>query len=181
LICFSGISYCIGAENNKPATKETTTDISINSDNLNFFLNENKAIFEGKVEVFHDDMKLESDKLIVLFNNKKDKNLSFPSPTLETKENFTTKQEKISVSNIEAIGNVVLTTQNEVVRGDKGFYDVKNETITLFGNVELTQNNNYLKGDKLIYNRITKERLLTSNKNYSKRVFGKFTPEEKND
>jgi lipopolysaccharide export system protein LptA len=163
------------------------SDILINSDNLNFFLDQNKAIFEGKVEVFHGKTKLESDKLVVLFDKKKENNNSKPSNTTHTENDNTQHNKPVNrspqgaVSYIEALGHVILTTENDVITGDKGYYEVKKDTITLVGNVELKQNNNFLKGDKLVYNRITNESLLTSNKTSTKRVIGRFIPEEKND
>ncbi len=51
-----------------------------------------------------------------------------------------------SLQRVEAIGNVVIITKNEIARGDKGDYHAEKRIATLTGNVKLTRGDNQLNG-----------------------------------
>ena len=51
-----------------------------------------------------------------------------------------------SLHRVEAIGNVVIVTKNEIARGDRGDYNAEKRLATLTGNVKLTRGDNQLNG-----------------------------------
>lgn len=51
------------------------------------------------------------------------------------------------VSRIDAIGNIVVSTPTEIVRGREGVYDVKARKATICGSVKITRGNNQLNGE----------------------------------
>ncbi|MGY9056516.1 MAG: LptA/OstA family protein [Alphaproteobacteria bacterium] len=58
--------------------------------------------------------------------------------------------EQLSLDALKAWGNVVITTANEVVRGDSGVYDAGNKVATLDGNVRITRGKNQLNGARAV-------------------------------
>ncbi len=57
---------------------------------------------------------------------------------------------KTALRKVDAVGNVVITTATEVLRGDRGDYNGKTKIATLTGNVKLTRCDNQLNGDKAV-------------------------------
>ncbi len=55
-------------------------------------------------------------------------------------------QDKLGLSRVDAEGGVVITTQSETARGDKGTYDLDSELALLTGNVRVTRGQNQLNG-----------------------------------
>lgn len=51
------------------------------------------------------------------------------------------------VSRIDAIGNIIISTPTEIVRGREGVYDVKARKATICGAVKITRGNNQLNGE----------------------------------
>jgi lipopolysaccharide export system protein LptA len=55
-----------------------------------------------------------------------------------------------SIRKLEAKGGVVVTQKDSTVTGDRGVFDMRANTVTMFGNVLLTKEKNVLRGDRLI-------------------------------
>ena len=53
---------------------------------------------------------------------------------------------------MEAFGNVVITTPNEVVRGDRAVYDVAGEIATVVDNVTISTATDQLAGERAVMN-----------------------------
>ncbi len=77
---------------------------------------------------------------------------------------------------VEAVGNVVIVTPNEVARGDKADYDAKTEIATLTGDVRLTRGDNQLNGGKAVVNMKTGISRLIAEK--GKPIRGLFIPRD---
>jgi lipopolysaccharide export system protein LptA len=60
------------------------------------------------------------------------------------------KDGKTSLRKVDAVGNVTITTETEVLRGDRGDYNGKTKIATLTGNVKLTRGDNQLNGEKAV-------------------------------
>lgn len=56
----------------------------------------------------------------------------------------------VEINRMDAVGNVVVTRQDETAKGDVGVYDLDKKLITMVGHVELTQNGNRLNGGRLL-------------------------------
>lgn len=65
------------------------------------------------------------------------------------------------IERMEAFGNVVITTAQEVVRGGRAVYDTVNETMTVVDNVTITTPTDQLGGDRMVMNMKTGENRLT--------------------
>lgn len=133
--------------------------VEIDSDELKYFTEANKAIFKGNVVATQGEMKLYSNECVVLFEKKSE------------------KAEQNSVKSIELSGKVKIITLKEHIESDKGFYDTAKGTITLIGNVKLFQDKNTLYGDKLVHNVNTGESIITSSG--KSRVKAVIIPQEK--
>lgn len=86
-----------------------------------------------------------------------------------------------ALTRMEAIGTVVITTPQEVVRGNEGVYDVPNEIATLRGDVRITRGDNQLNGEVARVNLKTGVSRLLSAGAGKARVQGLFKPEKKNE
>lgn len=81
-----------------------------------------------------------------------------------------------SIRRMEAIGNVVIVTPQEVVRGAEGVYDVPNEIATLRGGVRITRGQNQLNGEIAEVNLRTGVSRLLGGASGRQRVQGLFQP-----
>lgn len=54
---------------------------------------------------------------------------------------------KKDVERIDALGNVLISTKTEIVRGDEGVYEVLKQVATVCGKVKITRGENQLNGD----------------------------------
>ena len=82
------------------------------------------------------------------------------------------------IERVDAIGNVVITTPEEVVRGDEGVYDVLREVATLDGGVRVTRGENQLNGERAEVNLKTGVSRMLPGKKSGGRVKGLFTPDK---
>lgn len=86
------------------------------------------------------------------------------------------KQGKTVLTRVEASGDVVITTPQEVARGREGVYNATKGTATLAGDVRITRGKNQLNGERAVVNLNTGvSRLLPAGKDGG-RVKGLFTP-----
>ena len=82
------------------------------------------------------------------------------------------------VERVDAIGDVVITTPQEVVRGREGVYDVLRETATLAGDVRVTRGENQLNGERAEVNLKTGVSRMLPGDGSGGRVKGLFTPDQ---
>ena len=92
------------------------------------------------------------------------------------------RDKKLEAVRMNAIGNVVVTTPQEVARGNEGVYNVRTGIATLSGNVKITRGETQLNGATAEINFNTGiSRLLSAGKSTSTgRVRGLFVPKSKN-
>tara|TARA_B100001057_G_scaffold129121_1_gene128205 strand:- start:5060 stop:5896 length:837 start_codon:yes stop_codon:yes gene_type:complete len=57
-----------------------------------------------------------------------------------------TKDESLTANRIEAVGNVKISTPNEVAVGDEAIYYIEKELVTLLGHVKITRGKSQLNG-----------------------------------
>ena len=145
---------------------ETTQAIEINADSLEVLQAEKRAIFSGNVLAEQGSMKLRADKMLVYYGGNKKKS--------ESSNN--------SISKIEVIGNVFLSSPKETAKGYNGVYDTNNGVVVLSGDVVLTRGQNIIKGSELTFDinsgrsKITKSEAATES---GECVRGLFVPEGK--
>jgi len=160
LICLSGLAF---AAPDLVKGHDSSLPVEITSDSLEVHQEDRLAIFEGKVEAVQGDVNLRSDKMVVHY-----------------KEPEGDEEVDNSVSKIDVLGNVFLSTLEETAKGEKGVFDVEANVITLEGDVMLTRGKNVVKGDHLVYNMATGKSKITSKQVEGKtgRVRGVFMPEK---
>jgi lipopolysaccharide export system protein LptA len=105
------------------------------------------ATFSGNVKVVQGDTTMRSKTLVVFYDNdqpaaggkKPAMKSSTPGPGGSS-----------SIKRLEAKGGVVVTQKEQTVTGDRGVFDMRANTVTMYGNVLLTKDKNVLRGDRLI-------------------------------
>ena len=92
-----------------------------------------------------------------------------------------TKDESLTANRIEAVGNVKISTPNEVAGGDEAVYYIEKELVTLLGHVKITRGKSQLNGSIAEVNLKTgRSRLLSkSGLDGNQKVRGLFTRDVK--
>ncbi|MGH6942710.1 MAG: lipopolysaccharide transport periplasmic protein LptA, partial [Geminicoccaceae bacterium] len=116
---------------------DTSLPIEITADNLEVLQQEQVATFTGNVDAVQGDLVLSADRLKVYYRGGGDQNA--PAPGAAS-----------SIRRIEADGNVFLSSPDETAQGESGVYDVAAHTITLDGSVVVTRNQDVVRGDHLV-------------------------------
>jgi lipopolysaccharide export system protein LptA len=106
--------------------------IEITADSLVVRQQDNLAVFSGNVNAVQGALTLRADELQVLYGG----------------EGGAGSQ---SIRRIDAVGNVVVVSEEQTASGDRGSYDPAGELITLEGNVVLTQAGNVIRAGRLDY------------------------------
>jgi lipopolysaccharide export system protein LptA len=136
--------------------------IQIESDKLEVFDNENKAIFSGNVTVVQGPTLLKAGKLTVFY--------------VQGTGSATTGS--AAIDRLEVDDTVYVKSEDQVATGDKGAFDMKSEVLVLSGKqVVLSQGTNVLTGCKLTVEMKTGE---ANVEGCGGRVKGLFTPNSAN-
>lgn len=143
----------------KPSKIKTDTETITADDVIEYYPKEEVAIGRGNVTVTKEDKKIQSDIMKAYFTR-----------------NAITKS--MEIDKIEFFDNIKISTQNEILTGDKGIYYAKKSIATISNNVKISQGKNSLYGDYAEINLKTGISKLKSNKNNG-RVRGVFVQEKK--
>lgn len=145
---------------------DSNQPIEITADSLEVQQANQLAIFEGNVQVVQGNIRMRAAKLMVHYADKSQSKNGEPA----------------NIRQIDALGDVFLSSPRETAQGDKGVYDVTNKQIDLQGNVVLTQGKNVLRGDKLTLDLVSGKSRVEGGGTTSGstgRVKGIFVPEKK--
>jgi len=110
---------------------DASLPIEIVADRLTVEQAEARAVFLGNVLAEQGEMLLRADRLVVYY---------------QLGEAGIDGQ---AIRRIEVEGNVTIASAEETAVGDEGFYDVTGAMIELAGNVVLTRDANVIRGDRL--------------------------------
>ena len=102
-----------------------SNELKITSENLEVDRENKITVFLGNVYAYNNDIKIWSEKLIVKFD----------------KDN--------EIEQLNAENSVKIIKEEITATGDIGLYYPKSEILNLLGNVEVIENNNYVKCDEL--------------------------------
>jgi len=80
------------------------------------------------------------------------------------------------IKRLEAAGPVTVVSKTQVATGDNGVYDKVQDKVLLIGNVTLSDGQNVTKGDKLTYDLKNGQATIDTNGGKSGRVHGQFAP-----
>ncbi len=97
-------------------------------DSLEYWANKNMAVARGDALAIRADRRLRGEVLVAHFH----------APD---------SQGKRKLRRIEAYTNVHVSTPTEIVRGDRGVYDVKSGIATIVGSVKITRGNDQMNGE----------------------------------
>ena len=113
---------------------------------LQYWSNERVAVAEGAaVAIDKEKRHLYADKLIAFFKEA-------PASTPGAAKANTLTSNRGDISFIQGFGNVRMETAKEVVRGDRGTYNIETGIATLDGAVKITQNKSQLGGGFAVVN-----------------------------
>jgi lipopolysaccharide export system protein LptA len=119
----------------KGFSTDSENPIQIEADRLEVRDEEKLAIYQGNVTVHQGDTLLKTAELHVFYSGGGQGPNAGPSASLER---------------IIANGGVVVQSQNKTATGDEAVFEMADETITLTGNVVLTEDENIVRGDRLV-------------------------------
>jgi lipopolysaccharide export system protein LptA len=139
----------------KPAAAPTPVDIVSNE--MEILDKEKKAIFRGAVDATKGTTNLKADELTVTYADVKQ-----PDGTTKT-----------DATDLDAKGNVVITTPKERITGDWAKYNPQTEKLVVGGNVKLVQGTTVLIGQELHSDLKTNRTQMTGG-----RVKGSFLPKD---
>src|SRR4051812_40868132 len=164
LLIFAGAAAVSAAETKPPESKAAATDpaaakapvpVDISANEMEILDAEKKAIFRGAVDATRGDTNLKSDTLTVTYSEVKQ-----PDGTSKT-----------DATDLDAKGNVTITTPKEVITGDWAKYTPQSDKLVVGGNVKLVQGKTVLTGNQLVSNLKTNRTQMTGG-----RVKGSFLP-----
>ena len=115
--------------------------IEIEATNLQVRDEDKSAIFSGNVVVIQGDAKLETERLIVFYEG---------SMANGTADGEAVQQ---SISRLEAKGNVLISSRDQVATGDDASFDMNEQLVVMTGaRVVLSQGPNVIVGNRLVIN-----------------------------
>lgn len=149
------------AETQQPATQagaaaEAPAPVDVAANEMEILDKEKKAIFRGEVDATRGTTNLKSDELTVTYSEVKQ-----PDGTTKT-----------DATDLDARGNVTITTPNETITGDWAKYNPQTDMLTVGGNVKLVQGKTVLTGNELKADLKTSKTQMTGG-----RVKGSFVPQ----
>jgi lipopolysaccharide export system protein LptA len=148
--------------------------ISIDADKLVYFDKEHKAIYTGNVVVIQGDTKMTCTVMTVFLDRAPAQGAKQPAdaqsgPTADS-----------GVKRLEATGPVTVISKTQVATGDSGSYDKTEDKVWLIGHVTLSDGQNVTKGDKLTYD-LKNGQATVDTTAKSGRVHGQFLPKSSAD
>lgn len=114
--------------NGKNVVYKTGNDIISATRQMEYWERKQMAIARGNATAVHEGKKVRADTLTALMRKG--------------------KKGKSEVHTIEAFNNVIILTEEDRARADKGIYTIDNGLALLSGNVKITRENNILTGDQ---------------------------------
>ena len=118
--------------------------ISIDADKLQVYDKEQRAVYSGNVVVVQGDTTMKAAHMTVFYERN--------NQEAQATENAGGGPGGAQLKRVEAKGEVVITSKDQVAKGDNGVLDRENDRMILTGNVSLSQGDNITKGEKLFYN-----------------------------
>ncbi len=155
LAAAAGLALCLGLAPLHAQQAKGPKDVDIEADQVQVLEDELKAVFTGKVDATRGDVRLNTDKLVVRYQEKK-------------KADGTKKTE---VTHLDAAGSVVIITKSQRITGQWAKMNVKANELTVGGNVVVRQGQTVVRGKKLFVDLDKNTSQMTGG-----RVKGSFVP-----
>jgi lipopolysaccharide export system protein LptA len=148
--------------------------ISIDADKLVYYDKERKAVYSGNVVVIQGDTKMTCSAMTVFLDRAPTQATSKPA----TGESDPATDS--GIKHLDAAGPVTVVSKTQVATGDRGSYDKAEDKVWLIGHVTLSDGQNVTKGDKLTYDLKNGLATIDTNAK-SGRVHGQFIPKSNAD
>ena len=135
--------------NDSPAIFPGTSSkepISIDADKLVYYDKEHKAVYSGNVVVIQGDTKMTCSAMTVFLDHAPTQAAPQPASGQSGAPGADS-----GVKHLDAIGPVTVISKTQVATGDSGSYDKAEDKVRLIGHVTLSDGQNVTKGDKLTY------------------------------
>ena len=104
------------------------------------------ATFTGDVHVVQGDTDMRCKTLVVYYEDS----------SKDSKESVKAAQPgpagSSQIRRMEAIGNVVVSQKDQIATGDRGDFDMRNNTVVLSGKVVVTKGQDVMRGERLVVN-----------------------------
>jgi len=124
---FGWIALCVQIVGAMAAGGEATNKTVVTSDRLSFDYKRSIAVFEGNVVVADPRLRIEADKLTVIFTRSND------------------------VSSVTAQGNVRLRSEDKTGTCDMAVYLAEGQQVELTGKAVLEQGRNSVRGERITF------------------------------
>lgn len=168
LLVMAGFGWTGASQAQQLGTKrDRLQPIEIEADNLEIQRDKQLAIFAGNVRAVQGTLRLQAQTL---------------------KVHYLSGQNRASdgqvIERIDAIGQVIFSSEAETAQGDEGVYDVVAGIITLTGEVVLTRGESIIRGRRLVLNLETGLSTIESGEDRAAgggRVRGLFVPRQSKD
>ena len=121
--------------------------IAIDADQLQVFDKEQRAVYTGNVVVVQGETTMKAAHMTVYYER--------ANQDQQPAEPGTANPGGAALRRVEAKGGVVITSKDQVAKGDNGILDRENDRMILTGNVSLSQGDNITRGERLFYNLTT--------------------------
>jgi lipopolysaccharide export system protein LptA len=149
--------------------------ISIDAEKLVYYDKEHKAVYSGNVVVIQGDTKMTCSAMTVFL----DRAPTQGAPP-QSSNGQSTPTADSGVKHLDVTGPVTVLSKTQVATGDNGSYDKAEDKVWLIGHVTLSDGQNVTKGDKLTYD-LKNGQATVDTSAKSGRVHGQFVPKSNGD
>ncbi len=149
--------------------------ISIDADKLVYYDKEHKAVYSGNVVIIQGDTKMTCSTMTVLLDR-----APTAGAAPQASNGQSSQATDSGVKHLDATGPVTVISKTQVATGDSGSYDKAEDKVWLTGHVTLSDGQNVTKGDKLTYDLKNGEAIVDTSAKTG-RVHGQFVPKSNAD
>jgi lipopolysaccharide export system protein LptA len=154
--------------------------ISIDANKLVYYDKERKAVYSGNVIVIQGDTKMTCSAMTVFLDRAPTQGAPPQSSNAQSSNGQSTPTADSGVKHLDVTGPVTVLSKTQVATGDNGAYDKAEDKVWLIGHVTLSDGQNVTKGDKLTYD-LKNGQATVDTSAKSGRVHGQFVPKSNAD
>ncbi|MGB7404408.1 MAG: LptA/OstA family protein [Pacificimonas sp.] len=144
------------AQSNSIQRHDSSAPIDFSADRIEVREAASQAVISGNVQVDQGSLDLTAAEVRVFYRSGSD---------------------DLTVDRLDATGGVVITTPAERAQAAAAYYDVPNSLVTLVGNVLLTRNGDIVRGERLVIDLNDGQSVIDgAGSRTAGRVTGSFTP-----
>lgn len=154
--------------------------ISIDANKLVYYDKERKAVYSGNVVVIQGDTKMTCSAMTVFLERGPTQGAAAQLSNGQSTPAQSTPTADSGVKHLDVTGPVTVLSKTQVATGDNGSYDKAEDKVWLIGHVTLSDGQNVTKGDKLTYD-LKNGLATVDTSAKSGRVHGQFVPKSNAD